>query len=207
MISEILRPRPDSRAIGWMEGLTGEVAITAITLAELLAGVHRLPKGRRSSALAAKIDAALEPYRETREILPFDDRAAEQYAVILAARADAGLPIHTTDAQIAAICRAHGAACATPNSKDFIDTGVELVDPWGCVTRNRRGTRSRRLAGEAGHFRTEANIFCRSGRPWTYRARRRKSSTTTIGWMSAASRQRCAAYFRGKGALPTSGLS
>ncbi|MFW6187187.1 MAG: type II toxin-antitoxin system VapC family toxin [Actinomycetota bacterium] len=130
VISEIFRPEPEGRVIAWMEGLTGDVAITAVTLAELLAGVRRLPRGRRRSALAVRIDAALEPYRETRAILPFDDRAAEQYADVLVAREQAGLPIHTGDAQIAAICRAYGATCATRNSKDFTGTGVELVDPW-----------------------------------------------------------------------------
>ncbi|MGX6510623.1 PIN domain-containing protein [Rhodococcus sp. SJ-2] len=130
VISEIFRPEPESVVIAWMEGLTGEVAITAITLAELLAGVRRLPKGRRRSTLAAKIDAALEPYRDTMAILPFDDGAAEHYAAVLIRREQAGLPIHTADAQIAAICLAHGATYATRNTKDFTGTGVELVDPW-----------------------------------------------------------------------------
>lgn len=130
VISELFRPEPDSRVVNWMEGLTGDVAITAITLAELLAGVRRLPPGKRRSALTAKINAALEPYRETRAILPFDDGAAEQYADVLVAREQAGLPIHTADAQIAAICRARRAVCATRNGKDFNATGVELVDPW-----------------------------------------------------------------------------
>lgn len=130
VISEILRPKPEDRVVAWMEGLTGDVAITAVTLAELLAGVRRLPEGRRRSVLAAKINTALEPYRETRAILSFDDRAAEQYPDVLVARERAGLPIHTADAQIAAICRVYGAACATRNSKDFTGTGVDLVDPW-----------------------------------------------------------------------------
>lgn len=130
VISEIFRPQPEGRVIAWMEGLTGDVAITAVTLAELLAGVRRLPKGRRRSALAATIDTALEPYRQTRAILPFDDRAAEHYADVLVAREQAGLPIHAADAQIAAICRTYGATCATRNGTDFTGTGVELVDPW-----------------------------------------------------------------------------
>ena len=130
VISEIFRPQPEGRVLAWMEGLPGDVAITAVTLAELLTGVRRLPEGRRRSMLAARIDAALDPDRETSAILPFDGRAAEQYADVLVARDQAGLPIHTAHAQIAAICRAHGAACATRNSKDFTGTGVELVDPW-----------------------------------------------------------------------------
>ncbi len=130
VISEILRPEPDDAVVAWMEDLTGDVAITAITLAELLAGLRHLPKGRRRSTLAARIDAALEPYRESRAILSFDERAADKYADILAAREQAGRPIHTAAAQIAAICRAHDAACATRNTSDFTGTGVELIDPW-----------------------------------------------------------------------------
>lgn len=130
VISEIFRPHPDARVIAWLKGLTGDVAITAVTLAELLAGVRRLPDGKRKSDLATKLDAALEPYRATRAILPFDDLAAEHYADVVAARHRAGMPIPTADAQIASICRLHSATCATRNAKDFRGAGVELVDPW-----------------------------------------------------------------------------
>jgi predicted nucleic acid-binding protein len=41
-----------------------------------------------------------------------------------------GLPIDGFDAQIASICRAHGAALATRNLKDFRHTDVDLIDPW-----------------------------------------------------------------------------
>lgn len=76
-IPALVRPEPEVRVIAWMAGLTDDAAITAITLAELLAGVQHLPNGSRNSLLAAKINAALEPYRDIRAILPFDDRAAE----------------------------------------------------------------------------------------------------------------------------------
>lgn len=130
VISEIFRPQPNAQVVAWLESLAGDVAITAITLAELLAGVRRLPDGRRKRALSAHIEFAIESYRGDRSVLAFDDTAAEQYAEILVAREMAGLPINTADAQIAAICRAHRATCATRNTKDFAHTGVELVDPW-----------------------------------------------------------------------------
>lgn len=130
VISEVFRPRPDACVVAWLESLTDDVAITAVTLAELLAGVRRLPQGRRRAGLSERIDAALRPYRDTRAVLAFDDAAAECYADILAAREQAGLPISTADAQIAAICRAGGATCATRNVKDFAETGVELIYPW-----------------------------------------------------------------------------
>lgn len=131
VISELFKPQPDAEVVAWLESLDAEVSITAVTLAELLAGVRRLPDGRRRSMLNNRIDTALEPYRETRAILPFDDIAAEQYADVLVVREQKGLPIHTADAQIAAICRAHGATCATRNTRDFAHTGIELFDPWG----------------------------------------------------------------------------
>lgn len=130
VISEVFRPQPETQVVAWLESLTGDVAITSVTLAELLAGVRRLPDGRRKSALHAAIDAALEPYRDTKSVLAFDDEAADHYADILVAREMAGLPISTADAQIAAICRVHGARCATRNIQDFTGTGIELIDPW-----------------------------------------------------------------------------
>jgi predicted nucleic acid-binding protein len=41
-----------------------------------------------------------------------------------------GRPIEGFDTQIAAICRARGAALATRNMKGFRATGVDLIGPW-----------------------------------------------------------------------------
>lgn len=130
VISEIFRPSPEPRVVEWLVSLTGDIAITSITLAELLAGVRRLPDGRRKDELAQRIEEAVAPYRGSRSVLAFDEDAAERYAEVLASREAAGVPISTADAQIAAICLAHGATCATRNVKDFHHAGVELVDPW-----------------------------------------------------------------------------
>lgn len=130
VISEIFRPSPEARVVDWLASLTGDVVITSVTLAELLAGLRRLPDGRRKEELTKRVGAALEPYRGSRSVLPFDDLAADRYADVLVARESAGAPISAADAQIAAICLAHGATCATRNIKDFAHTGVKLVDPW-----------------------------------------------------------------------------
>lgn len=130
VISEIFRPQPDARVVALLESLTGEVAITAVTLGELLAGVRRLPEGRRKDALAARVAAVVDSYRMGRSTLAFDVSAAEEYAEVLAAREAAGLPISTAVAQIAAICRAHDATCATRNVKGFEHAGVAVLNPW-----------------------------------------------------------------------------
>lgn len=130
VISEVVRSVPNDRVVAWLEALTSEVAITAVTLAELLAGVGRLPDGRRKAKLSARSAAAIEPFRGTRSILAFEDTAAAYYADVLLAREAAGRPISTADAQIAAICLAHDATCATRNVRDFSHTGIDLLDPW-----------------------------------------------------------------------------
>lgn len=130
VISEVFRSTPNGRVMAWLEALVGDVAITAVTLAELLAGVARLPDGRRKDELAARIAEAIEPFRGSRSILAFDDDAASHYAEVLLARESAGLPISASDAQIAAICLAHEATCATRNTSDFLHTGVALINPW-----------------------------------------------------------------------------
>ncbi|QKT06689.1 type II toxin-antitoxin system VapC family toxin [Gordonia sp. X0973] len=130
VISEVLRKRPDPSVLAWMESLTGEVAITAMTAAELLAGVRRLPAGKRRAALGSMIETVLRTYRDGGVVLPFDEGAAAEYAEVLFLRERVGLPITTADAQIAAICRSKHAVCATRNVRDFAKTGIELVDPW-----------------------------------------------------------------------------
>ena len=130
VISEIFRPSPEPRVVEWLVSLTGDVAIASITLAELLVGVRRLPDGRRKDELAHGTEEAVAPYRGRRSVLAFDADAAERYAEVLASREAAGAPVSTADAQIAAICLAHGATCATRTVKGFQHAGVELADPW-----------------------------------------------------------------------------
>ena len=60
------------------------------------------------------------------------------YAGIVSSRDDTGSPIHGFDAQIAAICRAHGATLATRNIKDFHDTGIKVTNPWDDTRRESR---------------------------------------------------------------------
>lgn len=130
VISELARTDPEPGVVTWLDSLpVAEVATTAITAAELLYGVARLPDGRRRAALAETIEVLInEDFRGRLE--PFDGLAAEQYAAVVVGREKKGRPISTADAQIAAICRVHGATLATHNIGDFTDTGIGLINPW-----------------------------------------------------------------------------
>src|SRR3546814_19239311 len=60
-------------------------------------------------------------------VLPFDEAAAGEYAIVMAQRRRQGRPMAQMDAQIAAIARLHGATLATRNTKDFTDCGIDQI--------------------------------------------------------------------------------
>lgn len=129
VVSELMKPSPSAQVIEWVRARNGsELFTTSITLAEILYGLARLPDGRRKELLrttASEVFAAFDD-----QVLPFDSSAATHYAEVVGGRDQLGLPIDGFDAQIASICRAHGAALATRNLKDFRQTDVNLIDPW-----------------------------------------------------------------------------
>jgi len=130
VLSELMRRRPAARVVRWVdEQDAGTLAITAVTVAELLYGVARLADGVRKVKLAAAMD---ELVREdfVGRVLPFDVAAAAHYAELVADRDRNGRPISVSDGQIAAVCRSHGAALATRNVRDFDATGIAVRDPW-----------------------------------------------------------------------------
>lgn len=129
VISELVRPDPDPAVIAWLDAQqSSEIASTAITLAELLYGISRLPESRRRR-LREAVETVIEEDLGAR-IAPFDTPAARDYAEIVSARESAGRPIASADAQIAAICHRQSATLATRNTADFEGAGIETVNPW-----------------------------------------------------------------------------
>lgn len=130
IISELTRQAPEPRVVSWLDSLPAEdVGTTAVTAAELLYGVARMPAGRRKRELAAAVRGLLGDELRDR-ILPFDEHCASRYADIVCGRETLGRPIGVADAQIAAICRTAEATLATRNTADFSGTGIELINPW-----------------------------------------------------------------------------
>jgi toxin FitB len=130
VVSELMRPLPNELVVAWVDGQSArESYISAITLAELLYGVGRLPSGFRKNELARQIEAMVNEDFAGR-VLAFDQAAAAHYADIVVLRERIGRPVSAADAQIAAITRSHGAKLATRNVTDFADVSLDLVNPW-----------------------------------------------------------------------------
>lgn len=130
VVSELIRSSPAPQVVRWVDDRDSrDVAITAVTAAELLAGVALFPAGRRRDELAEAVDRMVVDDFADR-VLAFDLIAAGHYATVVSGRRSIGRPVTTADAQIAACCLSFGATLATRNTTDFDETGVDLVDPW-----------------------------------------------------------------------------
>lgn len=130
VLSELMKPRPNTRCVDWLNWVADEKWTTSIAAGELMAGVALRPPGRKTEQLAAVVTAALNELFLRGAVLDYDFRAAAEFGPVKAARQAMGRPIQDADAMIAAVCRAHNAPLATRNIRDFEGTGVELINPW-----------------------------------------------------------------------------
>ena len=130
VLSEVIRPVPDARVADWLERQPREATFaTAISRAEMLAGVAVLPDGARRNMLGRLVHRLFESQFDD-SLLPFDRQAADRYGELIARRRALGRPIGTMDALIAAVALSCGTAIATRNIADFEELGLDLVDPW-----------------------------------------------------------------------------
>jgi toxin FitB len=130
VLSELMNLQGSRIVKNWvLTQLRENIFITSITKAEILYGIAILPDGKRKEALS---ESARSMFAEEfiEQIIPFDSKAAECFAEIMANRRKLGKPISQADAQIAAICLANNAAIATRNIDDFTDCQIKIINPW-----------------------------------------------------------------------------
>ena len=130
VVSELMRERPQQEVLDWADGHPANTLfITAITEAEIRAGIAVLPEGRRRRELAETAERLFAAAFAER-ILSFDSEASRAYGFLAASRRAAGRAISTHDCLIAAIARSHAAGVATRDVGGFADCGVEVINPW-----------------------------------------------------------------------------
>jgi predicted nucleic acid-binding protein len=130
VLSELMRRQPDVQVLAWLDQRSEtEFFLSAVTVAEILQGIAKLPNGKRKLALRAAFEQMLAE-RFADRVLAFDKDAATRYAELVTSLERIGRPIGMADAQIAAICLSNHAALVTRNVKDFSSTGVVVFDPW-----------------------------------------------------------------------------
>ena len=114
-VSARLQAYPDGRGV-----------LSAITVSELLHGVHRAKSESVRGARREIVEGLFERF----QIISFDVTLARVHAHLTAELRSSGTPIGAHDAIIAATALAIGAPVATWNRKDFERVaGLEIL-PW-----------------------------------------------------------------------------
>ena len=130
VISEPQRREPNARVLEWIDAQALETLyLSAITVAEMRAGITLMPAGKRRDSLHDNLEKRLLPMFANR-VLSFDMACAKAYAELLAKSRAAGLAVETADAFIAAVALANGFAVATRDTRPFEAAGVSVINPW-----------------------------------------------------------------------------
>jgi toxin FitB len=120
----------DTNITAWLDRQShASVWTTAVTLLEIRFGLEVMPTGRRKIERERAFERVLADKLEGRVLL-FDEHAALQTALIMAARYRVGKPRELRDSMIAGIALAQRATLATRNARHFDDLSVPVVDPW-----------------------------------------------------------------------------
>ncbi|MBD8603755.1 type II toxin-antitoxin system VapC family toxin [Pseudomonas sp. CFBP 8771] len=130
VISEPLRHSPAACVIQWIDEQALETLyLSAMTVAELRAGIALMPVGRRRSTLHESLEKQVLPMFVGR-VLPFDLACTQAYAEVLAKARKAGSGIEAADACIAAVALANGFIVATRDTHPFRAAVLAVINPW-----------------------------------------------------------------------------
>ncbi|MCA3237644.1 MAG: tRNA(fMet)-specific endonuclease VapC [Curvibacter sp.] len=107
----VIKRRPFS-ALALFNEHSGHMAISCITLAELLHGAEK-------SNAPARALAAVEDFCSRLDVLPYGPKAAQHYGSIRGALEKKGLTIGVNDLHIAAHARSEGLTLVSNNLREF----------------------------------------------------------------------------------------
>ena len=102
---------------------TNRMAISSITLAELIHGAEKSSKPAHNYAV-------LEDFCSRLEVLPYTAKAAQHYGSIRAALEKTGQTIGVNDLHIAAHARSEGLVLVTNNLREFERVPALLLENW-----------------------------------------------------------------------------
>jgi len=103
--------------------IPGEIAISSVTVAEMMYGVGKSQHKERNKS-------ALESFLAPLEIVDFDFKAAQHYGAIRAYLEKMGIPIGAYDLMIAAHALSLGLILVTNNEREFQRIPDLIVENW-----------------------------------------------------------------------------
>ncbi len=130
VISELAAKKPDSRVVAWIDSIDPEVAcLSVITIGEIQRGIERVGSVERRIVLQKWLDIDLLNRFEGR-ILVLDIKTMIVWGHLTASMQIAGTPLPAVDSMLAATALRYDCVLVTRNERDFIPSGVTVLNPW-----------------------------------------------------------------------------
>lgn len=116
--------------LAWLDRQPDEsMWTTSITILEIRFGLEIMERGRKRDSRMLALSRLIDEEIEER-VAAFDDSAAVATAELMAANRRAGITRELRDAMIAGIAHSRRATLATRNVKHFVNSGVDIINPW-----------------------------------------------------------------------------
>jgi toxin FitB len=128
IISELVKKTPTESVLKWVDTIDNEkLYISVITLGEIRKGVAGINNSERQKKISHWLEVELPEYFEER-ILNIDTKVADMWGRLQSKKKGHTLP--AIDGLIAATAHVHNLTLVTRNTKDFIQTSIEMLNPW-----------------------------------------------------------------------------
>jgi predicted nucleic acid-binding protein len=127
VLCESSKPNPDAAVLQWLADHDAELALSALSLGEMLMGIHLLDRGKRREEIENWFQR-IQRWAAGR-ILPVDAAVAHTWALFYAKHQRAGRRLPAMDSLIAATALQHQFTLVTRNTGDFPDD-VPTLNPW-----------------------------------------------------------------------------
>jgi toxin FitB len=130
VLSALMVQKPELAVASWVDRQPrASIWTTSITIFEIRYGLASMPVGRRRTERTLQFERAIQEKLEDR-VLPFDQAAAEEAAILMATRQHLGRMGEVRDTMIAGIALSQRATVATRNVRHFDDLSIPVVNPW-----------------------------------------------------------------------------
>jgi predicted nucleic acid-binding protein len=130
VISEIMKADASPAVQAWLQEQPNyHIAITTLSIFELIKGIERLPVSAKRRSLGDSFEKMIEMAFDDR-VFTLDEDAAHYAGQFYCIREKKGLHAHSIDMMIAGIAKSRRATLATRNVKDFAHCGITLINPW-----------------------------------------------------------------------------
>ncbi len=127
VLSELTKTSPNEDTLSWIHSQNSDnLYISVITAGELYRGIQKLPRSKKKKDLTTWFESIIEHYKD--RIIPFDLECSLSWGDLIAKCEKAGSPLSAIDSIIAAQALHYGLVLVTFNVKDFIVSGIDLIN-------------------------------------------------------------------------------